>query len=117
MHRDIAPSNMLLSQSLQQLKIADFDLCKHFDMKPLAMGVAHGKHATLEVLKSDDRSLQMRLDYPYSCDVYSWALYCYYALTGTESRKPLTDKLSTVMQQRIVPNINRAPSPLSSTQP
>ena len=98
---------MLLSQSLQELKITDFGLHRYFDMKALATGRGYKKYAAPEVLKSGDKDSQVLDDYPFACDVYSWALCCYYALTGNESRRPQADKLPAVIGQRVLPNTNR----------
>jgi hypothetical protein len=43
-----------------------------------------------------------RKNFPFACDVYSWALCCYYALTGSESREPDADKLPIAIRRRII---------------
>ena len=95
---------MLLSESLQRLKVADFDLCRYFNKNPLTTGVGREKYMAPEVQKSADKT---RHDYPFACDVYSWALCCFYALTGSESEEPQANKLPTVIRQRRVSDTGR----------
>ena len=95
---------MLLSECLQELKVSDFGLCRYFSTDSLTTGRGREKYMATEVRKNS----KMHRSHPFACDDYSWALYCYYVLTGIESNKPQANKLPTVIRQRVVPNTNRA---------
>ena len=73
---------MRLSQSLQQLKRANFGLYKYFSADSLTTGEEHDKYTAREIKEDDEISLQMHLNHRFACDIYSWALCCYHALTG-----------------------------------
>ena len=95
---------MLLSQSLQQLKVADFGLCTYFEKNAsLTANRGHEKYMAPEVRTSAD---QTQLRYSFACDVYSWALCCYYALTGSEREKPQASELPTIIQRRLITDTN-----------
>ena len=102
------PANMLLSEYLQELKVADFGVCRYFNkVGSLTTGRGHLKCMAPEVRNIDEINQKMHKSYPSACDVYSWALCCYYALTGIESNKLQANNLPAVIRQRVVPNTDR----------
>ena len=110
MHRDIAPASLLLDTTLRTLKIADFGLSGQYQRdKSVTQRPGHWHYTALEMASwstdsTEEEEKSAQDNFPFACDIYSWAYVCSYTFTGHEGTVSLTETLPTVLTRKSVIN-------------